>query len=257
MISRSSRHLLIVMAAAALVAIAAPVRAGSAGERLQLAQGQGLRFPAFRVEAVQESAEPAVADLYSQGFAGPGRLGAADADVRGNVRYSLDERWTSRFATEHPAPDAIHERRTVHGLLERNLPGGWGVGFGLRRSDFLDASSNVLSLSAGGQWGDLSGAYTLFSGLPDGRSTESRRLQLSYRYAERGSVGFAVHSGRDMDYLGPLRGLSATEINNWSLGGQHRLASSWALTYDMVRGSQGSFVPRQGQGLKLGLRHDF
>lgn len=256
MSSRSYRKLLALLGVAVFAGFLQPDLAGAAGERIQVAQA-GLRFKNYRVEPEADSAEHAAPGLRRQDFSNAARFGIADTEIRGATRYSLDERWTSRFATGYSTPDQIHDRRTVHGLLERNLPGGWGVGLGLRRNDFSDASSNALSMSAGGQWGDLSGAYTLFSGLPDGLSSESHRLQLSYRYAERGSVGFSFSTGREMDYAGPMRGLSATEINNWSLGGQHRLTPSWALTYDMMRGNQGSLMPRQGQGLKLGLRHDF
>lgn len=253
MCSRAYCNLLTVTAMAVFAVTGQPVLAAAPGERMLVAQA-GLRFQPFRIEAEAEMADSAPLGSRRPDYTGAGRLGIAEPELSGATSYSLDEHWTSRFATGRSGANLVHDRRTLHGLVERNLSGGWGLGLGLRRNDFLDASSNALTMSAGGQWGDLSGAYTLFSGLPDGLSTESRRLQLSYRYTERGSVGLAFNSGREMDYLGPLRGLSATEINNWSLGGRHRLTPSWALTYDMVRGNLGSL---QAPGLKLGLRHDF
>jgi hypothetical protein len=76
-----------------------------------------------------------------------------------------------------------------------------------------------------------------------------------YQYAARSSVGLADTSGREIDYLGWMRGLAAADVTNWSLGGLHRLTPAWAITYDMVRGTQSNVNPQQG--LRLGLRHDF
>jgi hypothetical protein len=58
-----------------------------------------------------------------------------------------------------------------------------------------------------------------------------------------------------MDYLGPSRGVVATDVENWAVGGEHWLTPSWALTYDLVRQGQSSLYRRQG--LRLGIRHNF
>lgn len=183
------------------------------------------------------------------------RLGLAETETRSNAQYSLGESWSTQFVTGSASAGDPLARQTFHGQLERALPGGWGIGLGLRRNDHRAAATNALSLSAERQWGDFRGAYTLISGLPEGQSTESHRFQLSYQYAARSSVGLAYTNGREIDYLGWTRGVAAADVNNWSVGGLHRLTPAWAITYDMVRGTQSSATPQQG--LRFGLRHDF
>jgi len=234
---------------------------------LHVAQATGLRLPLANPERRDDGALDAIAlDAEQAGLNGrePRRaadrdfrkLGLADTEARSRTQYSLGEFWTSQFVTGSASPGDPMARQTFHGQFERILPGGWGIGLGLRRNDYRTVASNALSLSAEREWGDFRGAYTLISGLPEGQSTESHRFQLSYQYAARSSVGLAYTNGREIDYLGWTRGLAATDINNWSLGGLHRLTPAWAITYDMVRGSQGGITTPQ-PGLRLGLRHDF
>ena len=233
---------------------------------LQVAQATGLRVPATQADqrgvGVEDGSEQDVETpgLHTRGSRRVSdrdfrRLGLADTEARTQGQFALGESWTTQFVTGSASPGDPLARQTIHGQFERMLPGGWGIGLGLRRNDYRTAASNALSLSAERQWGDFRGAYTLISGLPEGQSTESHRFQLSYQYAARSSVGLAYTNGREMDYLGWTRGLSATEVNNWSVGGLHRLTPAWAITYDMVRGTQSSFTPQQG--LRLGVRHDF
>lgn len=257
-----------VMLAATLLcstAVAGGVRPASDAPVL-LAQANGLRLPVANSERRDDGALDAIALDVEQASLTVResrrtadrdfrRLGLADTETRSNAQFSLGEYWSTQFVTGSASPNDPLARQTFHGQFERLLPGGWGVGLGLRRNDFRTVASNALSLSAERQWGDFRGAYTLISGLPEGQSTESHRFQLSYQYAARSSVGLAYTNGREIDYLGWTRGLAAADVNNWSLGGLHRLTPAWAITYDMVRGTQSSLTPQQG--LRLGLRHDF
>jgi YaiO family outer membrane protein len=246
-------------------ATAAGVRPASDAP-IQLAQASGLRAPVSGLERRDSGALDEIAlDVEQPGLyareprRAPDRdfrrLGLADTETRSRVQYALGEAWTSHFVTGSASPSDPLARQTFHGQVERTLPGGWGLGLGLRRNDFQAAATNALSLSAERDWGDFRGAYTLISGLPEGQSTESHRFQLSYQYAARSSVGLAYTSGREIDYLGWMRGLASADVTNWSLGGLHRLTPAWAITYDMVRGTQSNLTPQQG--LRLGLRHDF
>ncbi len=245
----------------ACVAVGPAQAQPAAAESMLLAEATGLRLPrANDLSARDQALYPDHADLYDRSprrspYTDARRLGLADTEARSHVQYSLGENWSTQMATAAADPGDPLVRHTLHGQLQRSLPGGWDVGLGLRRNDFLNAATNALSLSAEGQWGDLRGGYTLMSGLPDGVSTESHRFQLSYQYGERSSFGLSYTNGRDIDYQAATRGLAATAIDNWSLGGQHQLAPAWALTYDVVHGTQNSLTPRQG--LRLGLRHNF
>ncbi len=261
-LTTSTRNAIGALCAALACAAAMPVLVhAQASEPMLLADATGLRLP--RANALQNR-EPGLYPV-DEGFQDRSnrrnaytdvrRLGLASTEARSNVEYALGEHWSTQMATADADPGDPLARHTLHGQLQRSLPGGWYIGLGLRRNDFINAATNALSLSAEGQWGDFRGGYTLLSGMPDGVSTESHRFQLSYRYGERSSFGLSYTSGRDIDYLGASRGLAATAVDNWSLGGQHRLAPAWALTYDVVHGTQNSLTPRQG--LRLGLRHDF
>jgi hypothetical protein len=52
-----------------------------------------------------------------------------------------------------------------------------------------------------------------------------------------------------------LRGVSSADVQGWSVGGQHWLTPSWALTYDLVQHEQGALSRKQG--LQLGVRRNF
>lgn len=177
--------------------------------------------------------------------------------LRGNGRnsglqYPLDETWSSRFVTS--PPESGWPLRSVHGLLRRSLPGGWGVGLGMRHNEYNIETSDAISVLAERQWGNFRGAYTLYSGISDGMSAESHQLEFNYFYAGRNSIGLSYTNGRDVELL-PARGLVTVTVDNWAVGGQHWLTPSWALTYDVVRYGQASSYRRQG--LRLGIRHSF
>jgi YaiO family outer membrane protein len=145
---------------------------------------------------------------------------------------------------------------SVYGELQKILPGGWGLGLGMRHNEYTSTASNVVSLLAERYWGNFRGAYTLYSGSPEGASSAaSHRLQLSYYYADRSSVGLSYSNGREVENLGSPRGVIATDVLNWTVNGQHWLTPSWALTYDLVYHEQGDFYRRQG--LRLGVRRSF
>jgi len=112
------------------------------------------------------------------------------------------------------------------------------------------------SLQAEGQWGNFRGAYTRFDGQgPALQSRNGHRFRLSYHYTGRSSFGLSYGEGRDFDVFGPQQTLPGTDMRNWSLGGQHWLTPSLALTYSLVNQDPGGYLRRQG--LRLGIRHDF
>ena len=132
----------------------------------------------------------------------------------------------------------------------------WGLGMGARHSEYTLSGSHVLSAFAERYWGNFRGAYTLYSGRPEGASSAaSHRLQLNYYYADRSSVGLSYTNGREVENVGPPRGVLTSDVESWVVSGQHWLAPAWALTYDLVNHEQGSLYRRQG--LRLGIRHSF
>ena len=145
---------------------------------------------------------------------------------------------------------------SVYAFLQKSFGSGWGLGVGLRHNEYTSTASNVASLLAERYWGSFRGAYTLYSGRPEGASSAaSHRLQLSYYYDDRNAVGMSYTNGREVENVGPPRGVVATDVQSWSVGGQHWFAPSWALTYDLTQHEQGTLYRRQG--LQLGLRRSF
>ena len=184
------------------------------------------------------------------------RFGLDDSEVHAGLYYPLGGTWTAQVEGSLSQTHEVLPRHSVYGQLQKSLPGGWGIGFGIRHNEYTLSGSNVLSLLAERYWGNFRGAYTLYSGKPEGASSgSSHRLQLSYYYADRSSVGLSYTDGREVENVGPPRGVLASDVRNWTLSGQHWLTPAWALTYDLVNHEQGSLYRRQG--LRLGIRHSF
>ena len=98
--------------------------------------------------------------------------------------------------------NTLHEvlpRYTLYSHVSRSLPGGWGLGFGVRHSEYSFGTSNLLAFSAERNWGSFRGAYTLFSEANGLGSTH--RFQVSYLYGERNTIGLAYTTGRDIENL--------------------------------------------------------
>lgn len=184
------------------------------------------------------------------------RFGLDDTEAHAGLYYPVAETWTSLVEVSVSPTHEVLARYSAYGQMQKNLPGGWGVGLGLRHNEYSLIGTNVLSAFAERYWGNFRGAYTLYSGRPEGAaSAASHRFQLSYYYADRNSVGLSYSNGREVEYLGPPRGVLTSDVKNWTLSGQHWLAPAWALTYDVVNHEQGNLYRRQG--LRLGLRHSF
>ncbi len=127
---------------------------------------------------------------------------------------------------------------------------------GLYRPGHALSGAGTLSLQAEGHWGNFRGAYTRYNGQGDAlQSRNGHRFQLNYHYTGRSSFGLAYSEGRDFDAFGPAQGFAGIDTRNWSLGGQHWLTPSWALTYRLVNQDPSGYYRRQG--LRLGIRHDF
>jgi YaiO family outer membrane protein len=184
------------------------------------------------------------------------RFGLDDSELHAGLYYPLAGTWTAQVEGSLSPTHEVLPRHSIYGQLQKNLPGGWGIGLGLRHNEYTLSGSNVVSVLAERYWGNFRGAYTLYSGRPEGASSgSSHRLQLSYFYADRSSVGVSYTNGREVENIGPPRGVLASDVRNWTLSGQHWLTPAWALTYDLVNHEQGSLYRRQG--LRLGIRHSF
>jgi YaiO family outer membrane protein len=147
-------------------------------------------------------------------------------------------------------------RYTLSNQINRSLPGGWGLGLGVRQSEYSYITTNLLSFSAEHAWGSFRSGYTLYSSRADGSTLGSaHRFQVSYGYGERNSVGLAYTVGRDVENPALTLGIPLADIRDWSLSGRHWLSPNWALTYDVL--SQEHAYLNRRQGLRLGVSRSF
>ncbi len=184
------------------------------------------------------------------------RFGLTDSEAHAGFYSPLGKTWTSQLELGLSPTHEVLPRYSLYGQLHKILGDGWGAGLGLRHSEYTLTATNTLSLMAERYWRNFRGAYTLYSGRPEGAaSASSHRFQLNYYYADRSAVGLSYSTGREVEYLGPSRGVISSDVQNWTLSGQHWFTPAWALTYDLVNQEQGSLYRRLG--LQFGLRYSF
>ena len=174
---------------------------------------------------------------FSSGFYRP--LGHVETLGRGNFS---------------PLHDAL-PKYTLYNHVSHALPGGWGLGFGVRQSEFNFVNANLLAFSAERYFGNFRGAYTLYSSRTDGTPMASaHRFQVNYFYGERNTVGLAYTTGRDIDHLGLAAGFPTSDVRDLTLSGRHWLSPNWALTYDVLSQEQAMY---SRQCLSFGVSRSF
>ena len=153
-----------------------------------------------------------------------------------------------------PGAHELVPRYTLYSQVTQNLGGGFGVGLGLRHSEYNFSTGNLLALSAERSFGSFRGAYTLYSNRLEGASLGSaHRFEVNYLYGERNMIGVAYTTGRDIDHTFTYAGAAFSDVKDWTLSGRHWLSPNWALTYDVLTGDT---VYRR-QGLRLGVSRSF
>jgi hypothetical protein len=155
----------------------------------------------------------------------------------------------------HPVYDTL-PKYTLSNHVTRMLPGGWGLGFGMRQSEYSFGNVNLLSMSAERSIGSFRGVYTLYSGRAEsGALGSAQRVQMDYLYGERNIVGLSYTMGRDVDQLGLSAGMQLNDVRDLTLSGRHWLTPNWAVTYDLLSQEQSNLLKRQG--LRLGVSRTF
>lgn len=184
--------------------------------------------------------------------------------TRGNVSYSTSLHQPAGLPAGVYAQSPYDPRfagmpkYTLVNQVTQSLPGGWGVGFGLRQTDYGFETSNLLAFSAERYFGNVRGAYTLYSNAANGAGlAAAHRFQVNYFYGERNVVGFAYTTGRDIENVNvPAVGVPVADVRDLSLSGRHWLSNNWALTYDVQSQEQSIWTSRR-QGLRLGVSRSF
>jgi YaiO family outer membrane protein len=208
----------------------------------------------WRAGAVREDLAPRLS-LYT-GTLSTTRYVGRTAGYSTSVHRLFTPRSTAA-ADVDPFNNAL-PKYTLYSQFNQALSDEWGLGFGLRQSEYNFATSRLLSVSAERYFGSFRGAYTLYTNGAGGSLPGSaHRIQVNYFYGERNTIGLAYTTGRDVDHLGTgAFGLPANDVRDLTLSGRHWLSPNWALTYDVLSQEQGILAARR-QGLRLGVSRSF
>jgi YaiO family outer membrane protein len=184
------------------------------------------------------------------------RFGLRDSEARLGYYHPLGATWTGHV--EGSASDEHHvlPKYSVFGQVSGAFSGGLGVNAGLRRNEYTRATVHVLALGLERYWGNWRGAYTLYSGHPEGAgSASAHRFQLHYYYGTRSSIGLSGTRGREVENAGPPAGVLTSDVRSIALSGRHWMTPQWGLTWELLVHEQGDLYRRRG--VLLGLRHRF
>ena len=179
----------------------------------------------------------------------PGSLGGAERSVLGQLGTQFGNGWGLQAGIRHselgvPLPDAAGDRG---GLGLTALP---PVGLGPN----VGADLGIVTFER--FWDRYRGAYTVSSGRAEGGAlATSHRLQFSYFYSERNSVGLSYTTGRNFDTTVPLYGMTPVESSNVGVVGEHWFSPTWAINYNALLEDRG--VAGLKPEIRVGLRLRF
>ena len=179
----------------------------------------------------------------------PGSLGGAERSVLGQLGTQFGNGWGLQAGIRHselgvPLPDAAGGRGGLGLTALPPMSLGPAVGADLGTVTFERF------------WDRYRGAYTLSSGRADGGATAtSHRLQLSYFYSARSSVGLSYTTGRSFDSIVPLSGMTPMETSNVGVVGEHWFTPSWGINYNALLEDRG--IEGLKPEIRLGLRLRF
>ena len=211
-------------------------------------------------------------------------LGGNSTEIVGGYWRPLSQRLSSLVETSVISGAGGAGERSVLGQLATQFGKGWGLQAGLRHSDVGVSSPGSLNGPSGlglsalppisgapslgadlgivtveRFWDRYRGAYTLSSGRADGGATAtSHRLQFSYFYSARSSVGLSYATGRVFDPALPLSGVTGmtpVETSNYGVMGEHWFTPSWSINYNALLEDHGADGLRPE--IRLGLRLRF
>lgn len=184
------------------------------------------------------------------------RFGLRDTEAGFGAYFPLSGTWLGLLEASLSSTHHVLPKHSVFAQVFRPLGAGWSVNAGLRHSEYTNSGANLLVAGVERYFGSYRGAYTLYSGRPEGgASGPAHRFQLDYYYAERSSVGLSVTHGRELENVGPPAGILSSDVRNLTLSGRHWLDRDWAVTYDLLTHQQGTLYRRDG--VRLGLRYRF
>jgi len=284
----SMKRLFCLAAAAATLLCLTPAQAQTSRSALPDARFDTLRpdsgFQDWRRLSLEGGSRPTDVGAGYASTLPADPLGGNSQEIVGGYWRPLSQRLSSLVETSVIPGAGGTGERSVLGQVATQFGKGWGLQAGLRHSDIgvpLTDSPNsggglglsALSPMSGTSsvradlgivtverfWDRYRGAYTLSSGRADGGATAtSHRLQFSYFYSARSSVGLSYTTGRVFDPALPLSGLTGmtpVETNNYGVMGEHWFTPSWSINYNALLEDHG--VDGLRPEIRLGLRLRF
>jgi YaiO family outer membrane protein len=163
--------------------------------------------------------------------------------------------WGLSFDLSASDTHRVLARRALFGQIEKQLGDGWGVQLGMKRSEFESEYADLRLATVERYFGDHRLAYTFYSGrLEQGSSAPSHRVQWSYFFGERSSLGVSAAAGREIESVGPGT-LVSTDVRNITAFARYWFHRDWAVSAEASSHRQGDLYRRNG--LRLGLRYGF
>ena len=183
------------------------------------------------------------------------RFSLKDSEGLIGVSYPFSPRWTVVMEANASPTHHVLARRSTLGQVQYAFDQGWDVQLGLRHTDYNDAITNLGLLTVERYWKDYRIAYTRYRSVLIGHGVAaSHRVQFSWYYDDRSSLGIAWSIGHELENISATRLLN-TSVRAWVLGGYHGLTNRWGVVYEASYSQQGSFYTRNG--IRIGLRHQF
>jgi YaiO family outer membrane protein len=183
------------------------------------------------------------------------RFSLRDTEGSAGLYQPFGDGWAASFNLTASDTHAVLPKYSLLAQGEKQLGGGWGVHFGLRRSEYTFTHADLRLLTLERYIGDHRLAYTFYSGQPEGGgSAPSHRLQWSYFFGDQSSVGLSLARGREVENVGG-GALVTSDVRNVTLFGRWWFAPHWAISAEAETHEQGNLYRRHG--LRIGLRHRF
>lgn len=257
--------------ASLLICAAAALPPCAAGETLGLRPAKSLSYTEFGASYVHESVSNQPNDWADTQFDvlhkfGErkiliGRLGAVERfGLRDNTfalagYHPLGERTTGYAEVTFSDNHRFLPRNSLHVQLAHSIGRGWGVGAGLKRVHYDNATIDILDLTLEHYFSTFRAAATV---LPSHSSTAgsaaSYRLQLGHYYGTENNVQLVLAKGDEVETPVAAGIIVKTAVESAAVFGRHWFARDWAVTYSAGRTRQGSSVR---DALGVGLRYRF
>lgn len=216
------------------------------GQGLLLTQTLGGTLD--RLEAVDREV------FYYSGSRSGMRDGLPASEIFHGLHARFTPIWSSQLQTSITRTAGQLPLYSLSGQLQAVLSTGWELSLGLRY-DMRDTAAGAFGASTSASNPYAPDIIASAANLPPWHAAANGgmnyRLQLSYLYGARNSLGLGFSSGRYPDALA-IRGLPLDDSRQFSLTGNHWLNQDWALNYGIATGEMS-----RRQGLHLGLRYLF